>query len=478
MSLIKCKECGKEISDKASTCPNCGCPTEIKIKKNNILSNIWLIMCTFVCLLISGINFLKIFNIDGFNDITIGILALILAISYVMLLIKRTKKSFYLLLGINIIIFIYSFSFRFESIIFYIVCTLLNSLITFLVVKNQLKGDKFKIKNYLLVFILLLAIASLTIIFNVDIVNKNNGVERNNNISQLEVVVDYINIRKEANTNSEILGKVYYKGIYNIVSKENNWYEIETSDGIKGFIKGKVDGVEYIKELEVNGAVIIEEETDKSNTDDKVDKTTNESVNTTKNDSKDNSNTTKNDNKNNSNTTKNDNKDNSSNTIKNDNNTNKENSNNTSNDNQNVDSNVQVEPTKECGSEGYLFDGRDGDEWYISKEQMLIFFGCDVGEQNTREYFSKNYEDIVWSEEIKSSFDIDEILDECEAYYSLECMAAGGYLEVFDVATGQVVGYASHAVISHVNENPLRSTVYVGQGYHGKNNFYWIEKLY
>lgn len=26
MALIKCSECGKEISDKAKTCPNCGCP--------------------------------------------------------------------------------------------------------------------------------------------------------------------------------------------------------------------------------------------------------------------------------------------------------------------------------------------------------------------------------------------------------------------------------------------------------------------
>ena len=27
MSLIKCKECGHEVSDRASACPNCGCPT-------------------------------------------------------------------------------------------------------------------------------------------------------------------------------------------------------------------------------------------------------------------------------------------------------------------------------------------------------------------------------------------------------------------------------------------------------------------
>lgn len=26
MALIKCPECGKEISDRAAACPNCGCP--------------------------------------------------------------------------------------------------------------------------------------------------------------------------------------------------------------------------------------------------------------------------------------------------------------------------------------------------------------------------------------------------------------------------------------------------------------------
>ena len=29
MALIKCTECGKEFSDRASACPNCGCPTHI-----------------------------------------------------------------------------------------------------------------------------------------------------------------------------------------------------------------------------------------------------------------------------------------------------------------------------------------------------------------------------------------------------------------------------------------------------------------
>ncbi len=40
MSMINCPECGKEISDKADTCPNCGCPlkssphTPVKINKS------------------------------------------------------------------------------------------------------------------------------------------------------------------------------------------------------------------------------------------------------------------------------------------------------------------------------------------------------------------------------------------------------------------------------------------------------------
>lgn len=33
MALITCPECGKEISDKAKVCPNCGAPTPSAIKK-------------------------------------------------------------------------------------------------------------------------------------------------------------------------------------------------------------------------------------------------------------------------------------------------------------------------------------------------------------------------------------------------------------------------------------------------------------
>lgn len=34
MALIKCPECGKQFSDKAPACPNCGCPTSEFFHKN------------------------------------------------------------------------------------------------------------------------------------------------------------------------------------------------------------------------------------------------------------------------------------------------------------------------------------------------------------------------------------------------------------------------------------------------------------
>lgn len=37
MSLIICEECGKEFSDKASSCPNCGCPTKSQKNESKLI---------------------------------------------------------------------------------------------------------------------------------------------------------------------------------------------------------------------------------------------------------------------------------------------------------------------------------------------------------------------------------------------------------------------------------------------------------
>lgn len=35
MALIQCRECGKEVSDQAKMCPNCGCP--VKMEETSIM---------------------------------------------------------------------------------------------------------------------------------------------------------------------------------------------------------------------------------------------------------------------------------------------------------------------------------------------------------------------------------------------------------------------------------------------------------
>lgn len=69
MALIKCPECGKEVSDKASSCPSCGCPLatiattvseqattiETQSKKNNNVKKVLPIIIGVVVVAIIGI---------------------------------------------------------------------------------------------------------------------------------------------------------------------------------------------------------------------------------------------------------------------------------------------------------------------------------------------------------------------------------------------------------------------------------------
>lgn len=37
MALINCEECGKEVSDKANFCPNCGCPVKDNKEESKVI---------------------------------------------------------------------------------------------------------------------------------------------------------------------------------------------------------------------------------------------------------------------------------------------------------------------------------------------------------------------------------------------------------------------------------------------------------
>lgn len=117
-----------------------------------------------------------------------------------------------------------------------------------------------KKKKIILIIILLI----LTLVLSGLLIYKNNKTEketivqtneRDETKEQIEITNEYINIRKETSSESEILGKVYKEEIYTILEKKSDeyydWCLIETTNGIKGYIATKYEEDEYVKFLEI-----------------------------------------------------------------------------------------------------------------------------------------------------------------------------------------------------------------------------------
>ena len=73
-NLVKCPDCGKEISRKAKSCPNCGCPINqkniSKIFKQGALENV-IFLCgaiIILCVIIVNVIFIKISNKDKMTE--------------------------------------------------------------------------------------------------------------------------------------------------------------------------------------------------------------------------------------------------------------------------------------------------------------------------------------------------------------------------------------------------------------------------
>ena len=122
--------------------------------------------------------------------------------------------------------------------------------------------DKKKIILIVILFVIALVLGGLLVNKKLNSNNKEEIVQsnaRDESLEQLEVTNDTINIRMDADTKSEKVGKVSKGEIYTILeTKEDNyytWYKIKTSNDIEGFIAGKYKPEEgqveeYIKLLD------------------------------------------------------------------------------------------------------------------------------------------------------------------------------------------------------------------------------------
>lgn len=263
MALIKCDECGKDISDKSKKCVNCGNPiSKLKKEKKKIIEifNFKNIVITLILLFlmitfsiidipfvtnykltysIISVLKLKLLNIHFFV-VFIGIFIFIsfflklfgnklykmayffnyvfFACIFVIVFINnyRVSYSFYVLFALNIVMF------------------LLQDKLFFRIKKENQTFIPNKILKYgsLFAFIIILSLNFIKLPTQSNIIDLS--------LKQVEISTEYINIRKNPSASSKILGKVYYKEIYTILdevfSNGITWYKIKTSNNINGYI--------------------------------------------------------------------------------------------------------------------------------------------------------------------------------------------------------------------------------------------------
>lgn len=114
-------------------------------------------------------------------------------------------------------------------------------------------------KITLIIILSIIALSLLAILIYQNMNNKKEEIiqtnKRDETIKQLEVLNEEINIRTDATTKSEVIGKVKKGEIYTILDETTDeyytWYKIKTENEIEGYIAGKYEEDEYIKLLEI-----------------------------------------------------------------------------------------------------------------------------------------------------------------------------------------------------------------------------------
>ncbi len=308
MALIECEECSHKISDKAQTCPNCGTPLnskkdlitmKVNKEKTSIITYLIYIIVFLSILFLVSSNFIFLKTIRSeytlqqiqFSTSYEGIISLypsiIVNLTFIASLLailsrktfKLSKIPYFLNIIISIIIYIYLYTNNLRVGNCFYIIVLLNTLFIFLPgfyklketeieieEKNRIKEDIIstklqtlhkeklitKLNIILLVVFLMFEIASLAVIVSLNSkdIYKETIIQANSDF-QIEIINDYINIRKSANTEAEILGEVNKGDIYNVLDVIGGtnyiWYKIDYKGEI-GYIASSRE-TPYIKEL-------------------------------------------------------------------------------------------------------------------------------------------------------------------------------------------------------------------------------------
>ena len=91
MALIKCSECGKEVSDKAAACPFCGNPLNDPITTVQLTSKRWKVvkLVGWVLFIVGGLLFLSGYGNGGFQNTQTGLGFSLTFIGVVILLVGK-----------------------------------------------------------------------------------------------------------------------------------------------------------------------------------------------------------------------------------------------------------------------------------------------------------------------------------------------------------------------------------------------------
>lgn len=281
MALMKCEECGGQVSSKADKCPHCGAPVNENTQTNEVKEisiykekcNILIIILLFIVSLLVGITF-----IFGANNSFYFIRTPLSKIPLYHLLNYSNYITYFILFisSITLLTFL-SFVFKIKSRLGAIISSILNILTTIIYIvtfvtitsnrgivgkqfflllilntilaiipridkisiekriitsdkiekinkKNNKIEQKHNNKKMKLIVLILSLISFLTgIVTTITIYNINENIEvtyeqkNPKKLDQIKVDIDFINVRKTPSTNSKILGKIYKNDIYNII---------------------------------------------------------------------------------------------------------------------------------------------------------------------------------------------------------------------------------------------------------------------